>query len=107
MSAEERAVICYFETKHYRNSDGKIVVPLLKKTDVQHFRAQAVRRFLTMEHSLHSTNRLSEFVEVMEEYFALGHVEGVPTVDLQKLPHQVFYLPMHTVYKESSTTTKL
>jgi hypothetical protein len=28
-------------------------------------------------------------------------------VDLQKPPHQVFYMPMHAVHKESSTTTKM
>ena len=43
----------------------------------------------------------------MEEYFELGHAETVPQVDLDKLPHEVFYLPMHAVYKESSTTTKI
>ena len=37
----------------------------------------------------------------------LRHAEPVPAVDLDKPQHSVFYLPMHAVKKESSTTTKL
>ena len=70
-------------------------------------RSQAVRRFLTMERSLHSRKQFSEFAAVVEEYFTLGHAEQVPSADLQKPPQQVFYLPMHAVRKDSSTTTKL
>lgn len=44
---------------------------------------------------------------VMDEYFVSKHAEPVPQADLEKLPSQVFYLPMHVVRKESSTTTKL
>ena len=40
----------------------------------------------------------------MNEYLTLGHAEEVPIVDLQKTQQEV---PMHTVRKESSTTTKL
>ena len=37
----------------------------------------------------------------------LGHPESVPSIDMDKPPEEVFYLPMHAVYKESSTTTKV
>ena len=40
----------------------------------------------------------------MNEYFELDHV---PEIDLDKPPANVFYLPMHAVRKEGSTTTKL
>ena len=43
----------------------------------------------------------------MQEYFDMGHAELVPVVDLEKSPQQVFYLPMHAVRKDSSTTTKI
>ena len=43
----------------------------------------------------------------MQEYFDLGHAEPVPTADLEKPEKDVFYLPMHAVNKESSTTTKI
>lgn len=44
---------------------------------------------------------------MMEDYFILSHAEEVPITDLHKSPRQVFYMPMHAVRKESSTTTKL
>lgn len=44
---------------------------------------------------------------MIEEYFQMGHAEKVPVLDLHKPVEQVFYLPMHAVRKESSTTTKV
>ena len=44
---------------------------------------------------------------MMEEYLEMQHAELVPVADLQKSPQEVFYLPMHAVRKEHSTTTKL
>ncbi len=43
----------------------------------------------------------------MEEYMDLNHAEIVPVADLQKQNEDVFYLPMHAVHKEHSTTTKI
>lgn len=43
----------------------------------------------------------------MEEYFELDHAELVPPNDIQKSPKDTFYLPMHAVWKEHSTTTKV
>ena len=37
----------------------------------------------------------------------MGHAEPIPVADLNKPPSQVFYLPMHIVQKESSSTTKI
>ena len=37
----------------------------------------------------------------------MKHAEPVPTADLDKPPQNVFYLPMHAVKKESSSTTKI
>ena len=48
-----------------------------------------------------------EFESVMDEYFEAGHAEPAPKVDLEKPTHSVFYLPIHIVRKESSTTTKI
>ena len=45
--------------------------------------------------------------EVIQEYFDRSHAEEVPPEDLEKPPEQVFYLPMHIVYKNTSTTTKV
>ena len=37
----------------------------------------------------------------------MKHAELVPTADLEKPTHSVFYLPVHAVKKEPSTTTKV
>ena len=108
-SSEERSVARHFRENHYKSKDGRFVVPLPCKPEAKALgesRTQAVRRFLSLERSLHSKNRFKEFSDVLEEYFEMDHAEQVPTDDVQKLPQQVFYLPMHAVYKESSTTTK-
>ncbi len=43
----------------------------------------------------------------MEEYVKSGHAEVVPDTDSRKSSDCVFYLPMHAVHKEHSTTTKI
>ncbi len=60
-----------------------------------------MRRYLSLEKSLKSKNEFQVFEAVMREYVDLEHAELVPPDDLDK---QVFYLPMHVVYKESTTT---
>ena len=70
-------------------------------------RSQAVRRFLSLERSLHAKNQFEDFSTAMEEYFLMKHAELVPAPALEKPPQEVFYLPMHAVRKESSATTKL
>ena len=47
------------------------------------------------------------FSAVMQEYFDLKHAEPVPAKDIDKPESEVFYLPLHVVHKESSTTTKV
>ena len=70
-------------------------------------RSQAVRRFLSLERSLNSKKRFDEFRRVMQEYFDMKHAEVVPFEDLCKPMNGTFYLPMHAVYKPSSSTTKI
>ena len=109
LSSEEAAVVKQFKENHYRSSNGRFVVPLPKRSKalpLGESRAQAVRRFLSLEKSLHTKKQFDKFAEVMEEYFSLGHAEQVPVIDLQKSPERVFYLPMHAVYKATSATTK-
>ena len=70
-------------------------------------RTQAVRRFLSLERSLNGRWKFPEFDTVMTEYFDLHHAELVPPKDCEKSADRVFYLPMHAVYKSTSTTTKV
>ena len=62
---------------------------------------------MSLERLLHSKGQFPEFSTVMREYFECDHAELVPTTDLEKPTSEVFYLPIHTVRKESSNTTKL
>ena len=41
------------------------------------------------------------------EYGSMKHAEQVPVSELLKLPGHTFYMPVHSVVKESSTTTRL
>ena len=109
-TTEESAVSDHFKTHHTCLQDGRFLVPLPMKTGVKPLGescSRAVRRFLTFERSLHSKGIFPEFKSVIEEYFSMVHAELVPTADLEKPPNSVYYLPMHSVEKKSSTTTKV
>ena len=70
-------------------------------------RSQTVRRFLSLERSLHSKNHFKEFGTVIEEYFNLGHAEMVPISELHKSHQLVYSFPIHVVPKESNSMTKI
>ncbi len=109
-SSEERAVVQHFANNHRRNSDGRFVIPLPKDPQARPLgesRSSAVRRFLSLERALRSKGRFEEFASVMNEYLDLKHAEVVPEADLFKPMQETFYLPMHAIHKEESTTTKL
>ena len=103
-------MVQHFCENHRRSSTGRFVIPLPRKPQAKiigESRTQAVRRFLALERSLSSKNQFTEFSDVIEEYFEMGHAELVPATDLRKPMGQVVYLLMHAVRKESSTTTKI
>ena len=110
LSPEERSVVQHFHENHRRAIDGRFIVPLPKKPHAPllgESRSQAVRRFLSLERSLCAKDEFEVFDTIMQEYLEMKHAEPVPTEDLEKPQHSVFYLPMHAVKKESSTTTKI
>ena len=77
------------------------------ETKLSESRSQAVRWFLSFERSIHSKGVFPAVQNVVQEYFDQQHAEQVPQKDLEKPQDQVFYMPMHVVCKESSTTTKI
>ncbi|MCG8621516.1 MAG: hypothetical protein MJE68_05890, partial [Proteobacteria bacterium] len=110
LSPEEHAALGHSENQHYRTEPGGFVVPLPKHPDAKPLgesRSQAIRRFTPFERSLHAKGIFPEFKYVIDEYLDMEHAELVPETDLEKPPHRVFYLPIHAVTKESSTTTKV
>ena len=107
---EERAVVRHFESNHCRGSGGRFVVALPRKPGagkIGESRSQAVRRFFSLEKSLFRRGCFREFDAVMQEYLALGHAERVLCGAMERSPIEVFYLPMHAIYKASSSTTKI
>ena len=110
LTIEEKHVAKHFQENHRRTDSGAFVVPLPKKEQhkpLGESRSKAVRRFITLERSLLTRHQNHEFNSVMEEYLDLNHAEVVPIPDLDKPLNKVFYLPMHAVRKDCSTTTKL
>ena len=110
LSPEEKIVTQHYKANHARASDGRFVVPLPRKPDagpLGESRSQAVRRFLALEKSLHRKQQFAEVDTVVKEYFDMNHAELVPTADLSTPVTDVFYLPIHVVRKETSSTTKV
>ena len=75
-------------------------VPLLGDS-----RSQALSRYITNERSILKRNIWKPFQDVVKSYLDLGHAELIPPSN--STPEQTYYLPMHSVTKQSSTTTKL
>ena len=67
---------------------------------------QNLKRFHANERSLARKEQLENFNRAMEEYITLGHNEAVPECDQSKPAKESYYVPIHMVTKESSTTTK-
>jgi hypothetical protein len=107
-SAEEELCDNHFQTTHSRDTDGRYTVRLPFKEahpplgSSQH---SAERRFYSLERKLSTQPEFSTlYHEFMNEYFSLGHMTKLETVD-STTPH--YYLPHHGVLKENSSSTKL
>ena len=68
-------------------------------------RNQALSRYISNERSILRRGVWKDFQAVVQTYMDLGHAEPVPQGECE--PACVYYLPMHSVVKHSSTSTKL
>jgi hypothetical protein len=68
---------------------------------------QTKKRFYSVERKLNNSQRelRQPYSNFMKEYLELGHMELVPSGEIDK--RNSCYLPHHAVIKDSSTTTKL
>ena len=110
ISPEDQRVLDHFQDTHVRLSTGQYQVQLphqLPMPELGESRSTAVRRFLSNERNLKRRGKWEEFYKVLLEYPALKHAERVPAEELYKPPGQTFYMPVHGVIKESSSTTRL
>ncbi len=104
---EDSKIIADFISSHQR-IEGRYMIQLPRRPDppsLGNTRRQALRRLLSNEKTLTSKHRLKEFQDVLREYITLGHAEVIPPSEIGVRPH--FYLPVHVVFKDSSSTTKL
>ncbi len=103
---DEKDIQFFNET--YMRVNGRFSVSLPKAANppaLGETRRQAVSRLIANEKSLSVKDKLQAFSVVMQEYLDLGHAHVIPRDELQLRPH--FYLPVHGVFKESSSTTKV
>lgn len=106
-SPEDEQAIEDFKNS-YRRINGRFSVSLPRVKDpppLGDTRRQALCRLLANEKSLTAKDKFEAFSTVMKEYLNLGHAHIVTKSDLKCYPH--CYLPVHGVFKDSSTTTKV
>ena len=98
----------HYNTHHtFLPNAGRYEVPRKPHTpSLGESRTQALQRYLSNEKSLMRKGNWQAFQNVIQEYLDLGHAQLVPASTL-KLSTESYYLPMHGVTKESSTSTKL
>ena len=105
---EEQAELHYIDNTQYLSSQSRYQVTLPKKPDslpLGDSRTQAVSRFVSNERSIIKRQLWEPFQQVVQGYLDLGHAEPVP--HSESPPFSTYYLPMHAVRKDNSTTTKL
>ena len=92
----------------YSPEDKRYTVSLPKKqciSNLGYSRTQAVTRYLQTEKAAFRRHIRPQFQEGIKSYLDLGHAEEVPPEE--QPPKTSFWLPMHPVFKEASTSTKL
>ena len=107
-SPQETAVQEHFAETHYFSPPaGRYVVTLPKRdTTLQLGESQktALNRFLRNEQAL---LRKRNWAAVVQEYLTLGHAQQVTPQVMCTPTARTYHLPMHAVYKQSSSSTKL
>ena len=108
---EEKRVESHYDHTHkYVKEQGRYEVTLprtLADKTLGNSRSQALHRAKTNEESLIRKKRYDAFQAVMAEYVEMGHSKLVSPEDKSVPQSKVYYMPVHSVSKDSSTTTKV
>ena len=99
-----------FVASHQRDRTGRYIVrlPFLRNcpSTLGSSKPAALRTLLNNERRQQKDFRLrSHYVDFMEEYRRLGHMELVP--EGSKEPTQLYYLPHHAVWKSDGENSKI
>ena len=84
---------------------GDILYDFLGGMPHHHLATHVHRLFVGI--CLAKRDKWPEFLSALKVYSDMKHSKLVPVEDLSKPDSETYYLPMHGVVKESSTTTKL
>ncbi len=106
-SPDELAALQHFNDTVQVEEDGRYTVCLPRVKDpptLGRSRQMALSRYLSNERSLQRRGKLEVFNLEMNLYLQLRHAEPVPAAELDL---DSYYLPIHGVFKEQSTTTKV
>ena len=111
LSAREKLVEQHFSSTHQYFPDRQRYMVSLPRREgslqLGESRAIVAKRFLANEASLIRQGKLEPFQAVMREYLELGHAQKVSAKDLELSCAHHYYLPIHAVYKQTSSTTKV
>lgn len=110
LTKDEQTAMQHFADNVRRDEGGRYYVSLPRRHPLMKLgksREAAYGRYLNNERSLLSKGEWESFSAAVDNYFEWNHAEEVPEADLRKPAAETFYLPMHGVLKESSTSTKL
>lgn len=107
---DEQFCETHFQQTTRRNAEGRFIIKLpMNNERLQQLgdsKEIARRRFLNLEKRLSMQPSVySRYRKFMQEYISLNHMSEVE--DHGKDDKISYYLPHHTVFKESSSTTKL
>ncbi len=100
----------HFNDNHVYLSIGRYQVSLPRKASIFSLgdsRKQALQRFEENEKPVSRKGKWTAFQQVVQEYLDLGHAELIPKTAMNSPVSEHYYLPMHSVTKASSTSTKL
>ena len=106
----ERVEAHFTQTHQYLKEENRYQVTLprtLGDHTLGESRERALVRAQANERSLGRKNKLKEFNAVMEEYATLGHAVAVDPPTSASSPSSYYYMPVHAVTKEASTSTKV
>ena len=117
LTAAESRVEEHYQTTHKYDAATKRYTVSLPKVEeppeLGESRTQAKNRARANEQSLRKKGRYEAFQMVMQEYLTLGHAINVtgqqphPQHSQMNKSASAYYMPVHSVVKESSSTTKV
>ncbi|XP_076229449.1 uncharacterized protein LOC116429801 [Nomia melanderi] len=107
LSPEEAACEQHFKQYVSRDHTGRYTVRLPfneKKGLLGDSKGLALKRFVNLENKLHKNPKLLEqYSQFLNEYIELGHMTEVK----DDSPFEGFYLPRHSIVKDTSNTTRI